>query len=54
MFVPLDFGALHNVACTIYVLAEYLLFGSFDAKSNIMFIAVLMLRLFVGGPIISH
>jgi hypothetical protein len=53
MFCPLDFGALHHLACTFFIFIEYLMFGSFDGKSNILFTLVLLLRLLVTAPIIS-
>ena len=53
MFCPLDFGALHHLACTLFVFIEYLLFGNFDGKSNILFTFVLLLRLLVAAPIIA-
>jgi hypothetical protein len=53
MFCPLDFGTLHHFTWTAYIIIEYIFVGSFDGLSNIMFTAVLLLRLFVSGAIIS-
>ena len=52
MACPLDFGALNHVAFLLITFIEYILFGNFDGKSNIIFTSVLALKLLVFEPII--
>ena len=52
MACPLDFGALNHVAFLLITFIEYILFGNFDGKSNIIFTSVLALKLLVFEPTI--
>ena len=50
MACPLDFGTLNHVAYLLITFIEYILFGNFDGKSNIIFTSVLALKLLVFEP----